>query len=88
MELEKPFKDEDNGINYADFHWGNTVFVFNLVPDLSDGLHFDLVHHSNGQQEVRFTTNLAEAVTCLVHAEYDSVIEINKDRNVSPDYIV
>ena len=30
--------------------------------------------------------NLVETVTCLVHVEYDSVIEINKDRNVSNGY--
>ena len=64
------------------------MFVFNLAKDLRDGLYFDLVQHGNIRLEVRFTQNLMEGVTCLVHAKYDSMIEINKVRDVLPDYIV
>ena len=84
----KSFKDENRCVSYTDFPRGNTVFVFNLKPDLSDGPHFDLIRHGNIRLETRFAGNLEAAVTCLVHAEYDSVIEIDKNRDVSPDYIV
>ena len=50
------------------------MFVFNLTSDLSDGQHFDLIHHDNIWLEAQFAANLEAAVTCLVHAEYDSVI--------------
>ena len=59
---------------------------FNLTPDLSDGPHFDLVRRGNIQLEARFSQNLAQALTCVVHAEYDSVLEINRARNVATDY--
>ena len=88
MILENLSKIEDNGMSYADFPKSNTIFVFNLTSNLSDGTHFDLVSRISPQLEVRFRQNLEEAVTCLVHAKYDSVITIDKDRNVSPDYIV
>ena len=85
---EKSFKDKDNGISYADFPRGNAVFVSHLVTDLSDGPHFDFVHDGNVRLEVRFAQNLQAAVTCLVHAEYDSLTEVHKDRNISPEYVV
>ena len=31
----KSFKDEYTGVNYTDLLRGDTVFVFNLTPDLS-----------------------------------------------------
>ena len=86
--IGKSFKDEDNGISYADFPRGNTVFVFNLAADLSDGPHLDLNRHGNIWLEVWFAANLVEDVNCLVYAEYDSVIKIDKHVNVSPNYIV
>ena len=82
----KSFKDQDNSVSYADFPRGNTVFVFNLILDLSDGPHFDLVRHGNIWLEAHFEGNLAAAVTCLVHVEYDSVLEIDINKTVSPDY--
>ena len=33
-------RDEDIGVSYAGFPRDNTVFVFNLTPDLSNGPHF------------------------------------------------
>ena len=51
---------------------------FNLIPDLSDGPHFDLIRRGNIWLEAHFERNLAVAVTCLVHAEYDSVIKTDK----------
>ena len=51
-------------------------------------LHFDLVRHGNIRLEARFGENLVVAVTSLVHAKYDSVLEIDKNRTVSSDYVI
>ena len=48
----KSFKDKDNGINYADFPWGNNIFAFNLTLDLIDGPHFHLIHRSSVWLEI------------------------------------
>ena len=82
----KSFKDKDVGVNYADFPRKNTIFVFNLTPDLSDEPYFNLAWHENFGVEADFSQNLVQAVTCVVHAEYDSMLEINTARNVVPDY--
>ena len=47
----KSCQDEDVSISDADFPRGNTIFVFNLTPDLSDDLYFDLVQHGNIRME-------------------------------------
>ena len=51
-------------------------------------LNFDLIHCGNIRLKARFAVNLEAAVTCLVYTEYDSMIEINKNRAVSFQYIV
>ena len=38
--------------------------------------------------EVRFRAALANPITCLVLSEYDNTILIDKERNVSLDYLV
>ena len=42
---DKSFKDEDVGVSYVDFPRSNTIFVFNLTPDLSDEPYFNLARY-------------------------------------------
>ncbi|EFA12622.1 Uncharacterized protein F54H12.2-like Protein [Tribolium castaneum] len=82
------FLNTGNGIsrdNYAD---GYSVAVFDLTPDLSshNALSWNLIKNGSLRIEVGFNTALTETVNCLVYGEFDSVIEIDKKRNVIVDY--
>jgi hypothetical protein len=36
--------------------------------------------------EVRFDTALTETINCVVYLEYNSLVELDKERRVSTDY--
>lgn len=62
--------------------------AFDLTPDMSANMttHWNLVKNGCLRIEVRFEEALQETVNCIVYAEFDNVIEINKTRNVVADY--
>jgi hypothetical protein len=62
--------------------------AFDLTPDLSANCstHWNLVKNGSLRVEVGFTRALTETINCIVYAEFDNVIEIDKNRNVIVDY--
>ena len=86
--LGQAFSNHDCGISYADYKAGNTFFVFNLNADLSEGEHVESIKRGTTRIEVRFGTALVNPITCLVLSEYDNLILIDADRNISLDYLV
>ena len=86
--LGHAFSNQDCGISYTDFKGGNTLFVFNLNAELTDGDHIETTKRGSVRIEVRFTNPLRNPITCLVLSEYDNLILIDKERNVSLDYLV
>lgn len=69
-----------------EFAHGYSLFLFDLTPDLCDAEHFSLIRHSNLRIESKFTKPLEKTVSFLVFAEFESLIEINKARNVIFDF--
>ncbi|XP_054709203.1 uncharacterized protein F54H12.2-like [Uloborus diversus] len=65
---------------------GNTLFGFNLSPDLCNGDHLNLIKHSNLRLEIKFSQPLSQTVCVLIFTEFDNVIEINKTRNILYDF--
>ena len=86
--LGHAFTNQDCGIPYEDFNRGNTLFVFNLNAELTDGEHTETVKRGSVRIEVHFNAALVNPITCLVLSEYDNLILIDKERNVSLDYLV
>lgn len=70
---------------------GNTIFGFNLAPDLSDGymLTGHVNHSSQGtlRLEIRFAEALTETINVLVYCEYDSILHIDKNREAVVEYM-
>ena len=72
----------------GDFKGGNTLYVFNLNAELTDGDHTEPTRRGAVRIECRFSQALAQPITCILLSEYDNLILIDKERNVSLDYLV
>lgn len=78
--------DEGNQISREDYAGGNCLFVYDLTPDLiSNAAHFHLVRNGNLRLELKFASALRETVAVIVYAEFQNLIEIDKNRTVLMD---
>lgn len=82
------FMNEGNYITKYDYTGGFCLMAFDLTPDLcaNSQSHWNLIKHGSVRMEVRFDKALTATVNCIVYAEFDNVIEINKNRDISIDY--
>jgi len=68
----------------------NPIFGFNLAPDMSEGVqgsgHVNKLRRGSLRLELRFGTALPNTVTVLVYCEYDSLLQIDKNREVYLDF--
>lgn len=79
--------DQGNQISREDYPEGNCLFAYNLTPDLNnDANHFHLVKNSNLRLEFKFAKPLPETVSVIIYAEFQNLIEIDKNRTVIFDY--
>ena len=78
----------DGGINIApmEFLDGYTLFAFDLTPDGSHGQHYSINKRGNLRLDLKFGTALATTTNLLVYAEFDNIIEIDKNRNIIYDF--
>ena len=82
----KMWQDEGNGLTRSDYRHGYTFFGFDLTPDQCDGPCFHLVQKGNLRIELHFRNALLNTVNVVVYAEFESVLEIAKSRNIFYDY--
>ena len=83
--------NRDNGstIDYRDFETGYGLFAFDLTPSLIDGdQQFELVKSGALRLELKFSQALAQPVHVLVYGELDSMIEIDRSRQVLTDFSI
>ncbi|XP_054257268.1 uncharacterized protein F54H12.2-like [Macrosteles quadrilineatus] len=82
------FADKGNEIDRTEYPNGYCLMAFDLTPDMSAGesSHWNLVRNGNLRIELQFKEALAASVNCIVYAELDNVIEVDRHRNVSVDF--
>ncbi|KAH9632615.1 hypothetical protein HF086_001858 [Spodoptera exigua] len=82
------FLNEGNAISREQYAKGYCLLAFDLTPDLSanSSAHWNLIKHGSVRLEVRFEYSLIQTINCIVYAEFDNIIEIDKNRNVTVDY--
>ena len=89
QELHEPVlldrQDVGNGLTRSDYRHGYTFFGFDLTPDQCDGPCFHLVQKGNLRIELHFRNALLNTVNVVVYAELESVLEIDKNRNIIYD---
>ena len=85
--LETFNKSENNGITIEDFVKGNSLFVFNLTPDLCiGGGCAQPYRNGNLRLELKFKSPLPTTINVLVYGLFDASLEITKLRNIQTDY--
>ena len=78
----KLFRNSDIGLDLKDYANGTTLFGFDLTPDQNEGSHFGLLREGKLSLDVKLSESLKESVTLVCYLVYDSVLEMDKDRNV------
>ena len=79
------FLNQGNSIGHNIYPYGYCLYAFDLTPDLSanSNTHFHLIRHGSVRIELRFDDTLDKALSCIIYAEFDSVLEIDQSRQVS-----
>ena len=82
----KLYKDEGLFIRRADYSGGYTLYAFDLTADLGEDDHFSLVRQGSVRLALKFADALADTVSVIAYAEFENVIEVDRDRNVVFDF--
>lgn len=78
------FFDKGHQITKKFYDNGCFLLAFDLTTDISynNETCTNLLNQGTIRIEGQFSANLTEAITCIVYAEYDAAIEIDRDRNI------
>ena len=58
------------------------MFRFELTPEMSEVGAFQLIKQGNLRVEIHFTEALTATIKVLMYADFDNVIEIDRNRQV------
>jgi len=86
--LFQNIKENDNDITYEEYKKGNTLYAFDLSPDLCSSEHFNILKDGSLDLDIDFKSAVQSSITAVFYLEFDNIIEITKQRNVVFDYQV
>ena len=87
-ETGKVFRDVGNALDRTNFSGGYAPYAFDLASDLGEDDHFSLAKQGSMRLVLKFAQPLADPVTVIAYAEFQNVIEIDRNRNVIYDFAV
>ena len=82
----KVYKDDGNFVGRDKYAYGFTLYALDLSPDLADDDHFNLSRDGSVRVVLKFAQALARTITVVAYAEFENVIEIDRNRNVIFDF--
>ena len=81
------YSDSGFSISRNDYKNGNALCGFDLSEDFSaSAAHLSLPRQGSLRIDLQFAKQLPEAVSMIIYAEFDSIIEIDRRRNIICDY--
>ena len=84
--LFKNIREAPNDITYKDYKNGNTLFAFDLTPDLCCSDHYNLTKDGSLDLDVTLSKAINNIITVIAYLEFDNILEINNKRQVIFDY--
>jgi len=82
----KTFKDEDLDISRDDYSKGYSLYGFDLTPDLGESDHFNLLKRGTVGMQLTYSEALAQTINVIVYAEFQNILEVDRNRNIFYDY--
>ena len=78
----------DEGIDIAreEYSGGYALFAYDLSADLSEEGHFNLAREGNVRIDLKFGTALPNTINVVVYAEFENIVELDRNKNVIFDY--
>ena len=86
--LFQNIRESGNDITYEEYGKGNTIFAFDLSPDLCNSEHYSLIKTGALELDLNFETSITESITVMYYLEFDNIIEKTKEREVLIDYSI
>lgn len=81
------FNDTGNSISHEEYPDGYCLAAFDLTADLScNEPHWNIIKSGTLRAEIRFSEPLTSTVNLIIFAEFDNIVEIDKNRNIILDY--
>lgn len=81
------FGDSGNNITREEYADGFALIGFDLTEDLgASENHWSLPRQGSLRIDLQFEKPLSEAIVVILYAEFDSLLEIDSERNVFVDY--
>jgi len=78
------YENDGNFIERTDYPNGNTLIVFDLLPSIGSKRH-QLERVGQVKIELKFSEALAAPINIIAHAQFQSYIQIDKNRNIILD---
>jgi len=79
-------RGEGNFITREDYKAGYALYAFDLTADLAKSDHFNLVKHGSVRLALGFSEPTPHTVSIIAYAEFDNLLEIDRDRNLLVDF--
>ena len=79
-------RDESIDLSRREYDRGFSLYAFDLTPDQAEGDHLNLLREGSLRLDAKFRDPLALTINVLVYAEFENIIEIDRNRNVIFDY--
>jgi len=61
-------------------------YAFDLTADFTESDHFNLVKHGSVRLALIFSEPTPHTVSIIAYAEFDNLLEIDRDRNLLVDF--
>jgi hypothetical protein len=79
-------RDEGNDIDRSDYAGGYALYAYDLTPDLAENDHVNLSRQGTVRLNLKFGAALAHTITVVAYAEFENMIEIDRNRNIVFDF--
>ena len=82
----KLYKDLGLDISLRDYPNGYALYAFDLSADMNEDCNFNLIREGSVRVDLTFGTPTAHTLNLISYAEFENIIEVDRNRNVILDY--